>query len=166
MSATVRVRDLVPADLAAVLSLNRAAEPAVGPLDAAGLASLVDRADRARVATTGDAVTGALIALLPGRGHGDPHYRWFEASGVAFLYVDRIMVIDDRRGAGVGRKLYEDAIAAAAAMGMPRVVCAVNEDPPDPGSLAFHIRLGFQGIESRTDPASGRRALAMELRLS
>ncbi len=163
---TLRVRDLLPSDLDAVLALNRAAEPAVGTLDAAGLASLVDLADHARVATMDTAVTGALVALLPDRAYGSPNYRWFQASGVAFLYVDRIMVVDDRRGAGVGRRLYEDAIAAAQAMGLPRVVCEVNEVPPNPGSLAFHIRLGFRGLGQQTDPRNGKRVLMMELPLA
>jgi predicted GNAT superfamily acetyltransferase len=163
---TQRLRGLVPSDLDAVLALNRAAEPGVGPLDAHGLAELVELADHSRVVTDGDRLAGALIALLPERGYASPNYRWFDASGVAFLYVDRVMVAAGRRGAGVGRRLYEDTVAAARAMGLPRVVCEVNEDPPNPASLAFHIRLGFQGLCSRTDPRDGKRVLMMELPLA
>ena len=67
------VRDLVPDDLAAVLALYRAAEPALGPLDLAGLAALVELADGARVATVDGTVAGALVAFLPGRGYRSPN---------------------------------------------------------------------------------------------
>lgn len=163
--AAVRIRDLVPADLEVVLALNRAAEPAVGPLDVAGLTALVELASHARVATADGTVVGALVGLLPGRGYASPHYRWFEASGVAFYYVDRIVVAAHARAGGLGRALYADAIATARALGMPRVVCEVNEVPPNPASMAFHTALGFTRLAAQSDPRDGKTVRMMELPL-
>ena len=155
------VRDLVPDDLAAVLALNRAAEPAVGPLDLAGLAALVELADGARLATVDGTVAGALVAFLPGRGYRSPNYRWFETSGVAFYYVDRVVVAAEHRRAGIATRLYDDVMATARGLGVPRVVCEVNDDPPNPVSLAFHRGLGFVGLATQIDPRDGKRVRMM-----
>lgn len=46
-------------------------------------------------------------------------------------------------GRGLGAVLYEDFAAAGRRLGVPRLTCEVNLDPPNPGSLRFHERLGF-----------------------
>ncbi|MEO1091790.1 MAG: GNAT family N-acetyltransferase [Pseudomonadota bacterium] len=168
MSATgksFRIRSLQPEDMRAVLAMNAASTPAVGELEAVDLDQLVDVADLARVAVRADAVLGTVVALLPGRAYDSPNYRWFDNSGVAFLYVDRVIVAGEARGTGVGRALYDDVVRAARAMGLPRVVCEVNEVPPNPSSLAFHEAMGFEGLRSMQDPRNGKVVRMMELSL-
>jgi predicted GNAT superfamily acetyltransferase len=156
------LRDIRGDDLEALLALNRASEPGVGAIDAPRLRALVAVADLARVAVLGETIVGGLVALLPGRAYGSPNYRWFEAAGDRFLYVDRVMVAACHHGRGVGRLLYEDAIATARRLGAVRIVAEVNEVPPNPVSMAFHDHLGFRRLASETDPRNGKRVAMLE----
>ena len=65
------------------------------------------------------------------------------------------------RGCGVGRALYEETLRLAAELGEERVTAEVNEDPPNPESMAFHAKLGFRQLESRMS-GSGKRVAMLE----
>ncbi|WP_291049059.1 GNAT family N-acetyltransferase [Herbiconiux sp.] len=143
------VRPLTPADLPHLLVLNTAAVPAVNEIDLVEMTELVAQS-RLAVAVVDDehpdAVLGFVLALPPGLQYASENYRWFSARGEAFLYVDRIVVGDGQRGAGLGALLYEAVFDAAAADGASEVDCEVNVEPPNPGSLRFHGRLGFAEV--------------------
>ncbi len=160
----IDIRDLDSSDLAAVLALNEASEPGVGRVDAIGLEAIVAEAAHARVAVLDGVLVGALVALAPGAAYASPNYRWFARGPESFLYVDRVMVAARARGLGVGRRLYADAILAARRLNLPRLTCEVNEDPPNPGSLAFHAKLGFVKLASTTDPRDDKRVAMLERR--
>ncbi len=74
------------------------------------------------------------------------NFKWFQARRPRFVYVDRIVVADRRRGHGLAARLYRDLFARAQAAGHGRVVCEVNLDPPNPGSDAFHRKMGFEDV--------------------
>ena len=61
----------------------------------------------------------------------------------SFVYVDRIVVDDSQRGRGLGAHLYRVMFDRARAVGHDRIVCEVNLEPPNPGSDAFHKKMGF-----------------------
>jgi predicted GNAT superfamily acetyltransferase len=50
--------------------------------------------------------------------------------------------------------MYEDLAAMA---GDRPLCCEVNLVPPNPGSLAFHERLGFAACGEADDPRNGKR---------
>ena len=56
------------------------------------------------------------------------------------------IVAKDARGQGFARRMYEDLFAEAKAAGHVRVVCEVNIEPPNEGSLAFHRSMGFEAL--------------------
>jgi predicted GNAT superfamily acetyltransferase len=56
---------------------------------------------------------------------------------------------DAARGLGLGTALYEDLFAFARAEGRQTVTCEVNLDPPNPGSLRFHRRFGFEDVDTQ-----------------
>lgn len=146
----VRPRDLVAADLPAVLALNNAHAIEVNALTMEGLERLVAVAARARII---DGALGFLLAFdetTPAQG---PNHAWFLAHRPAFLYVDRVVVAAHARGGGLARTLYEDLASSAA--GKP-MCCEVHVDPPNPGSLAFHARLGFTPCGEAADPRNGK----------
>jgi predicted GNAT superfamily acetyltransferase len=89
---------------------------------------------------------------------------WFRNRFDRFLYVDRIVVDPAARGRGVARALYGHAFAEARAAGRPRVVAEVNRVPPNPGSDAFHERLGFAQVGIAALPG-GKIVLYLERRL-
>ena len=146
---TAILRPVTDADLPALLEVNTAAVPAVNLIPAEELAALV--AESALALTVDDGTpAGLLIALPPGLDYPSENYTWFSrraaADGTDFLYVDRIVVAEHLRGAGAGRRLYERVFAAAAEQGRDEVLCEVNVQPPNPGSMRFHRGLGFEEV--------------------
>ncbi len=163
-SVTRATRDLVPADLAWMVPLNNSAVPAVPAMDAASLGEVLGRADLAIAVLDVDAPdaapVGMLLAMQPGGAYDSPNYRWFAEHGVDGLYVDRIVVADGHRGSRLGQVLYARVFAEARRTGRAAVTCEVNTLPPNPGSLAFHGRLGFVRLAEVVDP-DGLHAVAM-----
>lgn len=149
----MRIRELTSADLPAALLLNNANVPAVSPSDEVGFARLLELSELALAAvgdaSVGDAsvgdetLLGYVLLMRPGADYPSENYRWFQDRGTDFLYVDRILVSDAAQNQGVGAALYSSVFEAALARGAAEVTCEVNVDPPNPGSLRFHARLGF-----------------------
>ena len=154
-------RPIDEADLGALATLNDSAVPAVNALGLDGLAAHVPRCDVAVVIDDDDGLAVAfLLALVPGSDYASENYRWFEEFHPGSLYVDRIVVHPAAQGRGLGRLLYAAADARAATLGLAEITCEVNLEPPNPGSLAFHARLGFARIgELVTYGGTGRVAM-------
>jgi hypothetical protein len=100
---------------------------------------------------------GFLIALNQHTPPQGPNHAWFQARLPAFAYIDRVVVDTAAQGHGIGRRLYADLASLARAAGLPVLACEVNLDPPNPGSLAFHERLGFTPAGEATDPRNAKR---------
>lgn len=145
-SSAVGVRPTTDADLDALHALSQTATQEVGDIARTDFAELHALCAEALVAhIRGEAApAGFLFALDPGEDYGSPNYRWFSARGGRFRYIDRVVVADWARGRGVGRALYAGLIAATPAD--VALVCEVNTVPPNPGSEAFHARIGFREV--------------------
>jgi len=153
--------DLTASDLDRMLILNNAAAPHVNPLSRQELERLVAWSQVAAGARGEDAtLLGFVLALPPDQPYDSEDYRWACRNGTQFLYVDRVVVASEARGRGVGRVLYRAVMRAAANASRrnARVICEVNERPPDPGSMAFHKALGFRPI-GRLDHGPGNKAV-------
>jgi uncharacterized protein len=87
---------------------------------------------------------GAFLLAFDQDAHYDsPNFIWFRARYPRFVYVDRIVVASSARGRGCARRLYDDLFEHAVRAGHDRIVCEVNQNPPNPASDAFHAALGF-----------------------
>lgn len=159
---SVTVRDATAADEGFILALNAACTPAVGDMDAQDYRDLVGWAHRIVIAEAGGKPAGFMILIRPGSAYPSDNYGWFEEKFGRQLYVDRIAIDRSARGLGIGRVLYEEAFRMAAALGEERVTAEVNEDPPNPESMAFHARLGFRHLLSRTSPRLGKVVAMLE----
>jgi len=141
----VDLRPYRPADLDALVAINDGAHPAVPITPAAELAELIGMARLVLVADDGEPA-GFVVALAPGLGYASENYTWFSARSNDFLYVDRIVLAPRLQGQGVGPRLYAAVEETARADGATEITCEVNVRPPNPGSLAFHARLGFTEV--------------------
>jgi uncharacterized protein len=147
----VLLRQVRPADLPRIVELNDAASPAVPVTTAADMARLLGLSSLALVAMDADEVVrGFVVAVDPGAAYESENYRFFENRGRPHVYVDRIVVDPEARGSGIGRVLYDAVFERARSTGRPEVTCEVNLEPPNPGSLAFHERLGFEKVAEQS----------------
>jgi predicted GNAT superfamily acetyltransferase/ubiquinone/menaquinone biosynthesis C-methylase UbiE len=142
----VSLRPLTVADADELVALNDAAAPAVPITPAPQLARLIGLAELALGLERDGRLVGFVIAMSPGAAYESENYAYFEARGVDHLYVDRIVIAETERGRGLGVLLYDAVFAEARSHGRREVTCEVNLDPPNPGSLAFHERLGFRPV--------------------
>jgi hypothetical protein len=132
-----------PGDLDALLALSNAHEEEIGRFTEEAFAELVALSFRSRMTSERDAFLIALCGRAP---ENAPNYRWFAARFARFVYIDRVVVAANSRKSGLGNLLYNDVMEAARRAGHTRLCCEVNVDPPNPGSDAFHTRMGFQEI--------------------
>ena len=158
---TLTVVDAAPEDLEAVAELNNAAVPAVNALSAAEVAAIAAMG-ALRIVRSGDEISGLVMTVTEGQPYASMNYRWFSGRFDSFLYVDRIVVAPAARGLGVGRALYRDTFARAAALGRPRVCAEVNVEPPNPVSMAFHAATGFNVLLDRFNEEAGKTVRMME----
>lgn len=146
----MRIRDAVPTDIERLARINAAGEPGVGPATAETLARLVAASRMTLVAEDESGPIGFILVMLEGLDYASPNYRWISERYPSFAYCDRIAIDPGARGRGVGEALYAAAFARLAGE-RAELVCEVNLAPPNPGSLRFHARLGFQPIGERWD---------------
>jgi uncharacterized protein len=163
VASTPPLRPIGDGDLPALLALNNANAPQVGHVDAPHLARLVGWAWAA--VTTPDLAAFAIV-LPPGLPYGSPNYRWFDARYRDYAYIDRIAVAETARRRGLGRLIYGAVVERALAEGVGRLLCEVNVRPPNPGSVAFHERLGFRRTGVRSDGPAGVTVAMMARRVA
>ncbi|MBI1810271.1 MAG: GNAT family N-acetyltransferase [Gemmatimonadetes bacterium] len=159
-----RARAAEARDHEAVLALNNGATPHVNALSAEAFAWLADHAEWFRVWEDEGGIAAFALVLRSGLDYWSENYKWFSARHGSFLYLDRIVVAERARGRGVGRALYDDLVAFAEGR-WPRITLEVNLRPPNPGSVAFHERIGFRRVGVREEDGGEKAVLMMEREL-
>ncbi|MET1411907.1 GNAT family N-acetyltransferase [Roseibium sp. HPY-6] len=140
-----RIRPFQPGDLSTLLALNNSAVPAVNALTAEEMLDLVQSALVCLVAIVDGEPAGLLLCFADGADYESLNYRWLSERYANFAYTDRIVVDDRQRGRKIGDALYAALFSHPATSGRC-FLCEVNERPPNPGSLRFHSRLGFEEV--------------------
>ena len=132
--------------LEAVLALNESVVPHVNSLEMTDMQDFLDKAVYFRVACDeGTQVVAFLIGLDADTEYDSPNFQWFCRKYKRFAYIDRIAVAATAQRQGIAEALYTD-FADLAHNWAPRLCCEVNVRPANPGSMAFHERLGFKQI--------------------
>lgn len=143
------IRTMRESDFAWVLALSAENEVETSHLDVESLRAMM--AD-AFVADVVEPEAGYLLVFDERAAYQSVNYLWFRERHRRFAYVDRIVISAVARGRGLARAFYENLFAKARAAGHDMVCCEVNLDPPNPGSDAFHARLGFSEAGRATLP--------------
>lgn len=143
-------------DYPEILMLNERAVPSVNLISAATLRQLHGQAVYLAVARTADELAGFLLVLPHNANYQSPNFQYFRQRYPAFAYVDRVVVAEGWRSRGVGAALYED-LETHLGRAFPLLTCEVNIEPPNPGSLRFHQRLGFRPVGSQETEGGTKR---------
>ena len=134
-----------------LLALNNAFAAALSFLTSENAADLVAKAFMAARIGAADAL---LLAFDQDAAYDNMNFQWFKVRYPRFVYIDRVVVAPAARGRGLARALYQTLFVRAA--GYERVVCEVNQAPPNPASDAFHASLGFERVGRAVLPGAGK----------
>jgi predicted GNAT superfamily acetyltransferase len=141
------IRAVLATDFSAIRVINADASPGVSIFAPSHLERVLAEAMVAWVAAVGDAVVGYLIAYAAGATYDGDEFNWFQSRSRDFMYIDQVAVAASFRRRGIGNAFYDAVEARAAREGLASLVCEVNETPPNPGSMAFHLRRGFVRVD-------------------
>ena len=142
---TLRVERLTAADVAAMWEINEEGLPGVGKVTQEALGDLLSLAELPLGAFDDSGLVGFVLCLIPRTRYGSLNYAWFNERYEDFLYVDRIAVATRARDRQIGTALYKHVFRDASDRGWP-VAAEVSLEPPNPGSVRFHGRHGFQEV--------------------
>lgn len=132
-------------DTEAMWTINEQGLPGTGKTDLTGLLRLLDLSDFALGAFIQHQLVGFVLCLPQKTTYSSLNYAWFSERFDAFVYVDRIAVAPSHRQTRIGTQLYEKVMAHSAEREVP-VAAEVNLNPPNPGSMRFHQRFGFEQV--------------------
>lgn len=162
----VIIRDVLASDIDAVLDLNQSEVPHVGSVSNTRMQWYAENAFYFRIAVSDERLAGYLVGFLPGSDYDSPNYRWFCDRYEEFAYVDRVAVAPFARRFGIASRLYDD-FAAEMPESAEIMTCEVNTRPPNPSSMDFHRRLGFEQVGSLSSEQGDKQValLAKRIRL-
>jgi predicted GNAT superfamily acetyltransferase len=162
----VSIRPLMSPDAGQVLSLNASARPNVAPLDGIELARLQGLSREHIVAVEGAEIRGYALVFAHDHAYdGEEFLALRSLIAQPFIYIDQVVVLRSAQGTGIGRLMYRTIERAALLDRADSLCCEVNAIPPNPGSLAFHSRLGFSAVGSLAT-RDGRTVHLLRKRLS
>ena len=158
-----RLRDACLEDFSSILALNAESVRFLSPLDEVRLHHLHAQAAYHRVVDLQNRVVAFLLAFREGAQYDSPNYRWFAQHYPTFLYIDRVVVDRSARGLGLGIQLYDDILAFASRIGVVRLTCEFDLNPPNPVSAKFHRRYAFREV-GRQWLGAGKKQVSLQAR--
>jgi predicted GNAT superfamily acetyltransferase len=153
-------RALTLDDIPRMVEINEQGLPGTGKVSEEEMADLLQLSELALGLDNETGLAGFVLCLLPGTRYGSLNYAWFNQRFDQFLYVDRIAVAEEARNDGIGSSLYQSVVAYAHRLDCP-VTAEVSLRPPNPGSVRFHARHGFDEVGVFE---TGEKAVTMYIR--
>ncbi|MBP7891687.1 MAG: GNAT family N-acetyltransferase [Arenimonas sp.] len=154
---SISIRDAQAHELDAILAMNNAAGSGILPMNQGQIHYFWQHADYFRVAESDDCLVGFLIAMTRDADYESSNFRWFKDHYDAFVYVDRIVIANGQRSAGIGRLFYAD-VQSFAEMRAPALVAEVFIEDSTHPALLFHGSFGFHEVGQHQLPDSPLRA--------
>ena len=142
------VRNIVSTDVTRVLEINNANTPGVSELTMSELETDIKNCLYAlAIDNEHGEVCAFCITFDPSAPDAGSNHQWFADRFESFVYLDRIAIDSNNRNRGLGALLYqavEQYMLDSAKYSL--LCCEVNLEPPNPGSLRFHNRIGFSEV--------------------
>lgn len=157
----ITIRPASPNDAKEILRLNEESVHFLSPLDAESLLRLASMAEIYWVAEEGGKLVAFMLAFREGKDYASPNYQWFARKYPRFIYVDRVVVCSTQRAKGIGKALYDAALAHARKTGVNYFVCEYDLEPPNPASEKFHAGFGFTEV-GRQWVADGKKCVSLQ----
>ena len=132
-------------DIDAMWAINEQGLPGTGKVSKKEIVQLLEFSSLSVGAYDQGELVGFVVCLPPKTAYGSLNYAWFNEHYESFVYVDRIAVLEENRNKGVGSALYDYVVLYSKQHGVP-VAAEVNREPPNPGSMRFHHRFGFEEV--------------------
>ena len=146
------VRNIKNADLQRVLEINNANTPGVSELTQNELQTDLSNSLHAlAIDNEQGEVCAFCITFDPSAPDAGDNHRWFAERYKSFVYLDRIAIDSNHQNRGLGALLYQAVeLHMLKSAEHSLLCCEVILEPPNPGSLRFHKRIGFIecGVES------------------
>lgn len=139
----IKLRKYLSTDMTWLIELNNECVPSVDEHSMETMAKNIGFCTHTIIAAQYGVPLGAVMLMREGTAYHSRNYAWHNKHNGQHLYVDRIIVSEKARGLGIGRKLYDYALAAAKDDNIP-LTAEVNTAPNNPQSHAFHLALGFE----------------------
>lgn len=137
-------------DLDSIVAINNGGYPAVPLAEDSDIERLFALSSLALgIASDTGELVGFVMAMDPGEDYDSENYTFFESRFTNHLYIDRVVLNEATRGMGLGSVLYQAIFDKALDDGREWVTCEVNVEPPNPGSLRFHRRWGFEDVDTQ-----------------
>ena len=146
MANDIVIRNAEPKDYDFILNLNEVNVEVLSPMPMERMLWLRDMCEMFVVADVDGVPAAFLMALREGKPYDSENYVWFSKQYPEFLYIDRIVIDEPYRSAGLGRKLYQAVKDHARATGVKVVTCEVDTIPYNEASLNFHEAMGFREV--------------------
>lgn len=143
------LRDATIEDSDAIVRLNDMSVAVTSPMDSDRYRELLAISDLASVVEFEGEVAAFLLTIREGRPYDNGNYHWFSHRLNSFLYIDRVVVDQAKRGAGLGQQLYAHLFTWAMDHGITLLAAEFDIEPPNKASLAFHERHGFVELGTR-----------------
>jgi predicted GNAT superfamily acetyltransferase len=142
------VRNIEISDVARVLEINNANTPGVSELTLSELETDIKNCLHAlAIDNEHGEVCAFCITFAPDAPDAGVNHQWFADRFESFVYLDRIAIDPTYQNLGLGVLLYQSVEQQMIASAQHSLLCCeVNLEPPNPGSLRFHHRIGFTEV--------------------
>jgi uncharacterized protein len=142
------VRNIEITDVARVLEINNANTPGVSELTLSELETDIKNCLHAlAIDNEHGEVCAFCITFAPDAPDAGANHQWFADRFESFVYLDRIAIDPTYQNLGLGVLLYQSVEQQMIASAQHSLLCCeVNLEPPNPGSLRFHHRIGFTEV--------------------
>lgn len=146
MANDITIRNAEPKDYDFILNVNEVNVEVLSPMPMERMLWLKEMSEMFVVAEVDGELAAFLIAIREGQPYDSENYVWFSKKYPQFLYIDRIVIDEPFRAAGLGRALYDAVKDHAKKTGVGVVTCEVDTIPYNETSLKFHEAMGFKEV--------------------